>query len=40
MGAVILPFHDPVKVAEQIAVADLISGGRFYTVLAAGYSPT
>jgi alkanesulfonate monooxygenase SsuD/methylene tetrahydromethanopterin reductase-like flavin-dependent oxidoreductase (luciferase family) len=40
LGAVILPFHDPVKVAEQIAVADLISGGRFYTVLAAGYSPT
>ena len=40
MGAVILPFHDPVKIAEQIAVADLISGGRFYTVLAAGYSPT
>jgi alkanesulfonate monooxygenase SsuD/methylene tetrahydromethanopterin reductase-like flavin-dependent oxidoreductase (luciferase family) len=40
MGAVILPFHDPVQVAEQIAVADLISGGRFYTVLAAGYSPT
>lgn len=40
MGAVILPFHDPVKVAEQIAVGDLISGGRFYTVLAGGYSPT
>lgn len=40
MGAVILPFHNPVEVAEQIAVADLISGGRFYTVLAAGYSPT
>ena len=40
LGAVILPFHDPVKVAEQIAVADLISGGRFYTGLAAGYSPS
>jgi alkanesulfonate monooxygenase SsuD/methylene tetrahydromethanopterin reductase-like flavin-dependent oxidoreductase (luciferase family) len=40
MGAVILPFHDPVEVAEQIAVADLISNGRFYTVLAGGYSPT
>src|SRR5262249_37459378 len=40
LGAVILPYHDPVKVAEQIAVADLISGGRFYTVLAAGYSIT
>ena len=40
MSAVVLPYHDPVKVAEQIAVADLISGGRFYTVLAGGYSPT
>ena len=40
MGAVILPLHNPVEVAEQIAVADLLSNGRFYTVLAAGYSPT
>lgn len=40
MGAVILPLHDPVEIAEQIAVADLLSNGRFYTVLAAGYSPT
>jgi len=40
MGAIILPFHDPVELAEQIAVADILSGGRFYAVLAAGYSPT
>ncbi len=40
LGAVILPFHDPVKIAEQIAIADMISGGRCYSVLAAGYSPT
>src|SRR5260221_5422043 len=40
MGAIILPFHDPVEMAEQIAVADLLSNGRFYAVLAAGYSPT
>lgn len=40
MGAIILPFHDPVDIAEQIAVADLLSNGRFYAVLAAGYSPT
>jgi alkanesulfonate monooxygenase SsuD/methylene tetrahydromethanopterin reductase-like flavin-dependent oxidoreductase (luciferase family) len=40
IGAIILPFHDPVKVAEQVAVADLLSNGRFYAVLAAGYSPT
>ncbi len=40
MGAIILPFHDPVELAEQIAVADIFSQGRFYAVLAAGYSPT
>jgi alkanesulfonate monooxygenase SsuD/methylene tetrahydromethanopterin reductase-like flavin-dependent oxidoreductase (luciferase family) len=39
-GAVILPLHDPVKVAEQIAHADHISDGRIRTVLAAGYSAT
>lgn len=28
-GAVILPWHDPVRVAEQVAVLDIVSGGRF-----------
>lgn len=28
-GAVILPWHDPVRVAEQVAMLDLMSGGRF-----------
>jgi alkanesulfonate monooxygenase SsuD/methylene tetrahydromethanopterin reductase-like flavin-dependent oxidoreductase (luciferase family) len=37
LGAVILPLHDPVELAEQIAVADLISGGRIRVILAAGY---
>jgi alkanesulfonate monooxygenase SsuD/methylene tetrahydromethanopterin reductase-like flavin-dependent oxidoreductase (luciferase family) len=37
LGAVILPLHDPVKIAEQIAVLDLISGGRLDVVLGAGY---
>jgi alkanesulfonate monooxygenase SsuD/methylene tetrahydromethanopterin reductase-like flavin-dependent oxidoreductase (luciferase family) len=37
LGAVILPLHDPVEIAEQIAVADLISGGRVRVILAAGY---
>jgi alkanesulfonate monooxygenase SsuD/methylene tetrahydromethanopterin reductase-like flavin-dependent oxidoreductase (luciferase family) len=37
LGAVILPLHDPVKVAEQIAVTDLISGGRLHVALGAGY---
>jgi alkanesulfonate monooxygenase SsuD/methylene tetrahydromethanopterin reductase-like flavin-dependent oxidoreductase (luciferase family) len=39
LGAVILPLHDPVKIAEMIAVADLISGGRLHVVLGAGYIP-
>lgn len=38
--AVILPLHDPVKVAEQIAVLDIMSGGRLEVVLAAGYVPS
>jgi alkanesulfonate monooxygenase SsuD/methylene tetrahydromethanopterin reductase-like flavin-dependent oxidoreductase (luciferase family) len=37
LGAVLLPLHDPVKVAEQIAVTDIISGGRLQVVLGAGY---
>jgi alkanesulfonate monooxygenase SsuD/methylene tetrahydromethanopterin reductase-like flavin-dependent oxidoreductase (luciferase family) len=37
LGAVILPLHDPVKVAEQIGVLDLMSGGRLEVTLGAGY---
>jgi alkanesulfonate monooxygenase SsuD/methylene tetrahydromethanopterin reductase-like flavin-dependent oxidoreductase (luciferase family) len=37
LGAIVLPLHDPVKVAETIAVMDLLCGGRLHTVLAAGY---
>jgi alkanesulfonate monooxygenase SsuD/methylene tetrahydromethanopterin reductase-like flavin-dependent oxidoreductase (luciferase family) len=37
LGAVILPLHDPVKLAEQIAVLDLISGGRLKIIFGAGY---
>ena len=39
LQAVILPLHDPVMVAEQIAVTDLISNGRLSVVLGAGYVP-
>ena len=39
LGAVILPLHDPVMVAEQIAILDLISGGRVNTIFGAGYVP-
>ena len=39
IAAVILPLHDPVKVAEQIAVLDLVSQGRLEIVFGAGYVP-
>jgi alkanesulfonate monooxygenase SsuD/methylene tetrahydromethanopterin reductase-like flavin-dependent oxidoreductase (luciferase family) len=37
LSAVILPLHDPVRIAEQLAVLDLVSGGRVWTVVGAGY---
>ena len=37
LGAVILPLHDPVKLAEQIAVLDLMSNGRLELTFGAGY---
>jgi alkanesulfonate monooxygenase SsuD/methylene tetrahydromethanopterin reductase-like flavin-dependent oxidoreductase (luciferase family) len=40
LGAVILPLHDPVLVAEQIAITDLISNGRINVILGAGYVPS
>jgi alkanesulfonate monooxygenase SsuD/methylene tetrahydromethanopterin reductase-like flavin-dependent oxidoreductase (luciferase family) len=39
LGAVILPLHDPVEVAEQIAITDLISNGRVSVIFGAGYVP-
>ena len=39
-GAVILPLHDPVAVAEEIAILDLISNGRFNVIFGAGYVPS
>jgi alkanesulfonate monooxygenase SsuD/methylene tetrahydromethanopterin reductase-like flavin-dependent oxidoreductase (luciferase family) len=40
LSAVILPLHDPVLIAEQIAITDLISNGRINVVLGAGYVPS
>jgi alkanesulfonate monooxygenase SsuD/methylene tetrahydromethanopterin reductase-like flavin-dependent oxidoreductase (luciferase family) len=34
------PFYNPVRLAEDLAVVDLISSGRVTPVLAAGYRPT
>ena len=39
-GVIILPLHDPVRVAEEIAVVDLISNGRLDVVFGAGYVPS
>ncbi|GIX31933.1 MAG: hypothetical protein KatS3mg124_2405 [Porticoccaceae bacterium] len=38
LGAIVLPLHDPVEVAEWIAVADQIAAGRIHAVLVAGYA--
>jgi len=40
LGAVILPLHDPVELAEQIAILDLMSKGRLNVILGAGYVPS
>lgn len=39
VAALIVPLHDPVELAEQMAVLDLVSGGRVAYVLAIGYVP-
>jgi alkanesulfonate monooxygenase SsuD/methylene tetrahydromethanopterin reductase-like flavin-dependent oxidoreductase (luciferase family) len=37
LSAVIVPLHDPVRLAEQLAVLDLATEGRVWTVAGAGY---
>jgi alkanesulfonate monooxygenase SsuD/methylene tetrahydromethanopterin reductase-like flavin-dependent oxidoreductase (luciferase family) len=37
VAALLLPLHDPVELAEEMAVLDLVSGGRVSYVLAVGY---
>ncbi len=37
LSAIVVPLHDPLHLAEQIAVLDLISGGRAILVAAGGY---
>lgn len=39
VAALILPLHDPVEIAEQMAVLDIASGGRVSYVVAVGYRP-
>ncbi len=37
IAAALVPLHDPVRLAEQLAVLDLISGGRVSIVAGLGY---
>ncbi len=38
-AAALVPLHDPVRLAEQLAVLDLASGGRVSIVAGIGYRP-
>ncbi|MFF7476919.1 MupA/Atu3671 family FMN-dependent luciferase-like monooxygenase [Streptomyces sp. NPDC008092] len=38
-GSVVLPLHDPLRVAEEWAVVDQFSGGRAGIALASGWNP-
>jgi alkanesulfonate monooxygenase SsuD/methylene tetrahydromethanopterin reductase-like flavin-dependent oxidoreductase (luciferase family) len=39
VAALVLPLHDPIRLAEDLAVLDLVSGGRVDLVIGAGYRP-
>lgn len=39
ISALLLPLHDPIRLAEDLAVLDLISGGRVSMVTGLGYRP-
>ncbi|HIB12480.1 MAG TPA: LLM class flavin-dependent oxidoreductase [Dehalococcoidia bacterium] len=38
-GVVVLPFHHPIRVAEQAAMVDCLSGGRLLLGVGRGYQP-
>ena len=39
LAAAILPFHDPIRLAEQLAMADILSGGRLDVGVGRGNRP-
>ena len=39
IAALLVPLHDPIELAEQMAVLDIVSGGRVSYVTAIGYRP-
>jgi alkanesulfonate monooxygenase SsuD/methylene tetrahydromethanopterin reductase-like flavin-dependent oxidoreductase (luciferase family) len=39
INALVVPFHDPLRLAEDVAVVDLLSKGRLSITLGAGYVP-
>lgn len=39
IAALVLPLYDPIRLAEDLAVLDLASGGRVDLILGAGYRP-
>jgi alkanesulfonate monooxygenase SsuD/methylene tetrahydromethanopterin reductase-like flavin-dependent oxidoreductase (luciferase family) len=40
VAALIVPFHDPLRIAEDFCVLDNISRGRVDLIVAAGYTPS
>jgi alkanesulfonate monooxygenase SsuD/methylene tetrahydromethanopterin reductase-like flavin-dependent oxidoreductase (luciferase family) len=40
ISAILVPLHDPLRLAEDIAVLDLASGGRLIVVAGIGYRPS